>query len=69
MTSFIALYRGETVSGARIVALSADPQLVRDFAARLLESPPEPHTGLESSGDIQRQMLRVMKPDDERSSE
>ena len=68
MTSFIALYRGETVSGARIVALSADPQLVRDFAARLLESPPEPHTGLESSGDIQRQMLRVMKPDDEKSS-
>lgn len=69
MTSFIALYRGETVSGARIVALSADPQLVRDFAARLLESPPEPHRDLESSGDIQRQMLRVMKPDHERSSE
>ena len=69
MTSFIALYRGETVSGARIVALSADPQLVRDFAARLLESPPEPPTGSESSGDIQRQMLRVMKPSDERSSE
>jgi len=69
VTSFIALYRGETVSGARIVALSADPQLVRDFATRLLESPPEPHTGLESSGDIQRQMLRVMKPADERSSE
>ena len=69
MTSFIALYRGETVSGARIVALSADPQLVRDFAARLLESSPEPHTGLESSGDIQRQMLRVMKPYDGRSSE
>jgi hypothetical protein len=69
VTSFLALYRGETVSGARIVALSADPQLVRDFAARLLESPPEPHTGLESSRDIQRQMLRVMKPNDERSSE
>ena len=61
MTSFIALYRGETVSGARIVALSADPQLVRDFAARLLESPPEPHTGLESSGDIERQMPRTAK--------
>ena len=40
-TSFLALYRGETVSGARIVALSADPQLVRDFAGRLLESSPE----------------------------
>jgi hypothetical protein len=40
-TNFLALYRGETVSGARIVALSADPQLVRDFAGRLLESSPE----------------------------
>jgi len=69
VTSFIALYRGETISGARIVALSADPQLVRDFAARLLESPPEPHTASESSGGIQRQMLRVMKPGNERLSE
>jgi len=40
-TSFLALYRGETVCGARIVALSADPQLVRDFAGRLLDSPSE----------------------------
>lgn len=69
MTSFIALYRGKTVSGARIVALSADPQLVRDFAARLLESPPEPHTGLESSGDIQRQVTRAVKRVDERAGE
>ena len=65
VTSFIALYRGETVSEARIVALSADPQLVRDFAARLLESPSEPHTGLESSGDIQRQTPRVVRLEDE----
>ncbi len=36
MTSFIALYRGETVSGARLVALTADPGLVRDFGTRLL---------------------------------
>jgi hypothetical protein len=66
VTSFIALYRGETVSEARIVALSADPQLVRDFAARLLESPPEPHTELEPpSGDIQQQVPRVVKLEDE----
>lgn len=36
MTAFLALYRGETVSGARIVALTADPALVRDFAAKLV---------------------------------
>ncbi len=44
MTSFIALYRGETVSGARLVALTADPGLVRDFGARLLGGE-EPRTG------------------------
>jgi hypothetical protein len=36
VTSFIALYRGETVSGARLVALTADPMMVRDFADRLI---------------------------------
>ena len=38
MTSFIALYRGDTVSEARLTALSADPGIVNEFAARLLES-------------------------------
>ena len=61
-TSFLALYRGETVSGARIVALSADPRLVRDFAACLLESPPERHPGSEPSGeDTRRWVPRVAK--------
>ena len=36
MTSFIALYRGETVSGAKLVALTTDRDLVRDFGAKLL---------------------------------
>ena len=44
MTSFIALYSGETVSGARLVALTADPGLVRDFGTRLLNEE-EPQTG------------------------
>jgi hypothetical protein len=62
VTSFLALYRGETVSGARIVALSADPQLVRDFAARLLESPPQWHPGPEPpSEDTSRQLPRDVK--------
>ena len=41
MTSFIALYRGETVSGARLVALTADPMMVRDFADRLVAGEPD----------------------------
>jgi hypothetical protein len=70
VTSFIALYRGETVSGARIIALSADPQLVRDFAARLLESPPERHPGLKPpSEDIQCQTPRVVKLEEETAGE
>lgn len=37
MQSFIALYRGETVTSSRLVALSTDPNLVGRFAGELLE--------------------------------
>ena len=40
-TSFLALYRGESVSTAKLLALAADPQLVSDFAARMLEESDE----------------------------
>ena len=36
MTSLVALYRGDTMSAAKIVAVSADPELVHDFAMRML---------------------------------
>jgi hypothetical protein len=36
MTTFLALYRGESVSAAKLLALTAEPTLVREFAARLL---------------------------------
>jgi hypothetical protein len=42
VTAFLALYRGETVSGARLVALTADPKMVRYFAARLVTEETEP---------------------------
>lgn len=42
MTTFIALYRGETVSEAQLIAVTADPRLVRDFAAKLVSDNPEP---------------------------
>lgn len=44
MTAFIALYRGETVSGARLIALTADPKMVKDFAAKLVADEPEDET-------------------------
>jgi hypothetical protein len=39
MTTFLALYRGKTVSDARMVAVSADQDLVTFVATRLLEAP------------------------------
>ncbi len=36
---FLALYVGESVNGAKLLALTAEPQVVRDFAARLLNEP------------------------------
>jgi hypothetical protein len=41
LTSFVALYRGDTVSVAKIIAVSADPELVRDFGMRMLAEPGE----------------------------
>jgi len=37
LATFLALYRGDSVSAAKLLALSANPQVVSDFAARLLE--------------------------------
>lgn len=36
MTTFLALYRGSTVAEAKIVCLSADPELVAHIAEELL---------------------------------
>lgn len=45
MTNFIALYRGDTISSAKIIAVSADTDLVADFAAQML------HRQEETEGD------------------
>ena len=41
MATFLAVYRGDTVGSARLVAVSADPKLIADVSSRLLEAPPE----------------------------
>ena len=38
-TTFLALYRGESVSDAKLLALTAEPEVVCDFAGRLLAEP------------------------------
>ncbi len=40
-TSFIAIYRGETISGARLIALTTDPELVSEVTGRILEMHPQ----------------------------
>ena len=35
-TTFLALYRSVEIAGSRLLALSADPVLVAEFAERLL---------------------------------
>jgi hypothetical protein len=64
LTSFLALYHGDSVSGAKLLALTADPELVRDFAARLLEIPdleqdPDPVLGELEQG--RRRALQLVK--------
>jgi hypothetical protein len=36
LASFMALYHGDTISSAALVATTADPELVRDLAERML---------------------------------
>ena len=42
MTTFLALYRGDSVSASKLIALTAEPTVVADFAARMLAEPEEP---------------------------
>jgi len=37
MPTFIAVYRGNTVSDARLVGVTADPALVSDVVTRMLD--------------------------------
>jgi hypothetical protein len=39
MVSFVALYRGATVGEAKMVAVSANPQIVAQVATQLLAEP------------------------------
>ncbi len=36
MNVFLALYAGRTLGGAKLLIISADPQIVRAFARRML---------------------------------
>lgn len=63
-TSFLALYRGESVSAAKLLALTVEPELVRDFAARMLQDDAEgqePDSVLRELEHGRRRALRLVE--------
>jgi hypothetical protein len=63
LATFLALYRGESVSAAKLLALTAEPAVVRDFASRLLEEPsqePDPDPIIEELERGRRHALRLV---------
>jgi hypothetical protein len=63
LTNFIALYRGDTVASAKIITVTADADLVADFAARMLHHQEEETEGdsvVRSLDDGRRQALRLI---------
>ena len=63
LASFLCLYRGETIGAARMVAVSSDPTIVRQFAERLLDDPGEPQRDdvLREIDKGRRQALRLVR--------
>jgi hypothetical protein len=61
LTDFVALYRGRTVSEAELVAVSAEPHLVRRFFLELLGKP-EAEQETEAS-DRPTRVLEVVRDD------
>ena len=68
MTSFIALYRGETIGSARLVAATTDFEIVRDFAERMLSVPEgqEPDAVLRELELGRRRALHLVRDDAEK---
>ena len=63
MTSFVALYRGETIAAAKLIAVSAEPELVCDLATRILAEPgdDEPDAALKELERGRRRALQLVK--------
>jgi hypothetical protein len=62
-TTFVALYRGQTVGEAKIIAVSADPALVADISGRLLRTQTETDhdSVIQSVEEGRRRALRLIK--------
>jgi hypothetical protein len=58
--SFIALYRGNSISSAKLVAVASEPDLVRAFADRMLAGSVEPE-GDAAVCEIERGRRRALQ--------
>ena len=62
MTNFIALYRGSSIAGARLIAVSSEPEIVDRFLRVLAGATDEP----EERDDFRdREPLRLVERDEE----
>jgi hypothetical protein len=67
LTSFIALYQGDSVASSRILAITADPRVVSDFADRLLDEwPSEPVEHTAKRIEAGKRRWRVIRSEDKR---
>lgn len=61
MVTFLALYRGESVASAELVAVATDPELVSGVAGALLASREEAEGGDPVLGAIRRGRRRALR--------
>ena len=61
MSDFVALYRGRTVAEAELIAVSAEPRLVRRFFTELLGGPDTEQEA--ESSDRGAPVLEVVRDD------
>jgi hypothetical protein len=68
MTTFVALYRGQTVGEARLIAVSADPVLVSEVSTKLINAAEEPTDDpiFQSAHDGRIKTLHLVKKEADR---
>jgi hypothetical protein len=70
MTNFIALYRGDNITEAQMVAASCDPALVEIMTRLLLQAPPDaPDEVFASLEQGKRRALRLIKREAQHASQ
>lgn len=70
MTTYVAVYRGLTISDSRLVALSANPSLVADVTTRILAERQyeEPDLVVACVEEGRRQALKLIKQEAQSST-